>query len=46
MALIQARFLSECLMRTVTVQVVVPCDKLAPAGAPQPQRADFSGNVR
>lgn len=41
MALIQARFLSECLMRTVTVQAIVPFDKLAPAGAPQPQRTGF-----
>ena len=39
MALIQLNFLSACLMRTVTVNAVVPFDKLpVPGAAPAPKR--------
>ena len=35
MAHLQVNFMSEALMRTVTVQVILPTDKLLPPGAPK-----------
>lgn len=35
MAYIQLNFMSEALMRTVTVNVILPADKLSPPGAPK-----------
>ena len=41
MALITADFISECLMRTVTVKVILPTDKLAFPGAPVREARPF-----
>lgn len=41
MALIEVNFLSECLMRTVTVQAVIPFDKLPAQGATLPDAEKY-----
>ena len=38
MAILQANFMSECLMRTVTVNVILPVDKLARPGEPKREK--------
>lgn len=42
MALIQLNFMSECLMRTVSVQAVIPFDKVAMPGMPAQEKKPFS----
>nr|QEQ91919.1 feruloyl esterase [uncultured microorganism] len=41
MAFITVNFMSEALMRTVTVHVVLPADKIAEPGMPEPKHTDF-----
>ena len=41
MALLQVNFVSESLMRTVTMQVVLPVDRLPMPGQPKPEVQDF-----
>lgn len=41
MAFIELNFMSEALMRTVTVNVILPADKLTPPGVPKPEPAPF-----
>lgn len=41
MAILDIRLMSEALMRTVDVMVVLPADKLAFPGAPEPKRENF-----
>lgn len=41
MAFIEMNFMSEALMRTVPVNVILPADKLVPPGAPKPECRPF-----
>lgn len=41
MALIQCNFFSQSLMRTVPIQVILPTDKMAFPGKPQPEEKPF-----
>ena len=41
MAHLQVNFMSESLMRTVTIHVILPTDKLVPPGAPQPPAGPY-----
>ncbi len=41
MALIQVNFISESLMRTVPIQVILPVDKLTFPGMPKPEEKPF-----
>lgn len=41
MALIEMNFMSECLMRTVTVNAIIPFDKIAMAGQAKKERKPF-----
>ena len=41
MALIQVNFISECLMRTVTLNAVIPFDKIRMPGAQKKETKSF-----
>ena len=41
MALIQINFMSECLLRTVTVNAIVPFDKITMPGMPEREKKPF-----
>lgn len=41
MAFIEINFMSEALMRTVTVNVILPADKLMPPGVSKPKLKPF-----
>ena len=41
MAFIEMNFMSEALMRTVTVNVILPADKLMPPGVAKPELKPF-----
>ncbi|MDO4357037.1 MAG: alpha/beta hydrolase-fold protein [Clostridia bacterium] len=41
MAILQANFMSKCLMRTVTVNVILPVDKLTKPGEPVREKKPF-----
>ena len=41
MALIQVDFMSECLMRTVTLNAIIPFDKISAPGAARKEKKPF-----